>query len=373
MQQLGYQVRVITNGVHYLTGENLLEGKKLFEHENVLDGVVVTRVRGVSSHRSSKLRRILSYLQFGLLALVASLRLPRPDVVFVGSDPLNVSLVGLLVAKIRNARFVLDERDLNPETALALEVISPGVMSTLLERISQFIRNGSDHIVAATPGLSEYLKERTASSKVSLLLNADYFFDVTPDRTPREAGSPVVVGYAGGLGMANDVLTMLRAAVLLSDHSSVRFMIMGAGERLDYYKEMVRSEGLTNVDFIPPKPRGQARQTIAGFDIGIQPLRAHPHFEMTLTSKMFEYQSLGVPVIFAGAGDGADLLAKSGGGVVVPPEDPQAMATAILQLAESAERRERLGQEAMIWYRSEINVEAGTKVLRHAIEAISDD
>ena len=120
------------------------------------------------------------------------------------------------------------------------------------------------------------------------------------------------------------------------------FQHLGNGEKKEEYINFCKKNNLSNVLFLPAVPRKEARNLISQIDICIQPLPNNEHFFSTLTSKTFDYLALGKPIIFCGSGDTAELLQKSGGGVVVPPEDDKPLAEAILMLAENKNLRQKM-------------------------------
>jgi glycosyltransferase involved in cell wall biosynthesis len=157
----------------------------------------------------------------------------------------------------------------------------------------------------------------------------------------------MTVLYAGGLGEATDVHTILDAAALLKERCldrRIRFLLVGAGERREEYVERARREGLTNVSLPGPVPRNEMERVFAGAHVAIHSLG--PEFRNSLSSKIFEYMGHGRPVLFAGEGDIAEVLAESGGGVTVPPGDGAAIADALACFLADPQRRDAMGERA---------------------------
>ena len=184
-----------------------------------------------------------------------------------------------IVCWLKRAKMVLDERDLFPETAVALGVIREGVLSRMFFRLQQGLRRRACSVIAATPGIRKRLiGYGFPEEKVRLLYNADAFLHEDEsqhaggDSLRDETGKTFLVGYTGGLGKANDIPTLLRAAQRLQDVEALAIVIIGSGERRREYEEHCKQQGLGNVFFRDAVPRRQARQLIGQMDVCVQPL-----------------------------------------------------------------------------------------------------
>jgi glycosyltransferase involved in cell wall biosynthesis len=378
LARAGFRVTVVTSGVQYMTGEDIRPGPGWCTEE-WRDGIRILRTWGPGRHRRSMKRRIWNYLTYSLLAGLASLcRVSRIDRVFAGTDPIFLMPVVFLVSCLKGAGLVLDERDLYPETAIALGVMREGLLYRLLFRMQQSFRKKAIGILAATPGIREKLRQYGFGEKVGLLYNADVFLDYGPGiSTPaaslkQQTRKKFLVGYAGGLGKANDIWTLLRADNHLGDLFDLGIIIIGDGENLAVYKEYCQKHKLENVYFLGSRPRSIARKLLKEMDICIQSLPHHPHFSNTLTSKIFDYQGLGKATIFCGRGDTVRLLEASGGGLTVPPGDDAALAEAIRGLLANAKLRQKMGAAGRRWFQQHIGAEAACSIMKKVLGADED-
>jgi len=378
LKSSGHDVTVITSGVQYMTGEDI-RPYKAWCTEEIIEGIRILRTWAPKYHRRSLFRRISNYFSYAILGgLAAILKVPKVDRIFAGTDPIFIMPIVYLISLIKHAPMVLDERDLYPETAIALGVMKPGMFAKFFFKLQQFFRKQAIAILAATPGIKRRLIDYGISpQKIFLLYNADAFLN---NSLPSSGDSSlslhklinkkILVGYVGGLGKANDVLTLLKAAMRLKNFKQIGFIIVGSGEKREEYINFCKENNLSNVLFLPAVPRKAARNLISQIDICIQPLHNNEHFFSTLTSKTFDYLALGKPMIFCGSGDTAELLQKSGGGVVVPPEDDKPLAEAIRMLVENDNLREKMGKSARQWYKKNINFETTFNIMKKVIEGI---
>jgi glycosyltransferase involved in cell wall biosynthesis len=377
MARAGYGVIVVTCGVQYMTGEDIRPYNSWCTEE-FIDGIRIFRTWAPKDHRRSIFRRIANYVAYTLLAgMVSIFKTRKVDRVFAGTDPIFMMPMVYLISLIKRAPMIMDERDLYPETAVALGVIRKGALSDFIFHVQQLFRRQANGILAATPGIREQLlMYGMPEEKVYLLYNADVFVD--EDMGAEWTGQGIELqrkfpnkrffaGYVGGLGKANDIFTLLRAAELLKDLEELAFVIVGSGEMRNRYMDFCMERNLGNVIFFPAVPRREARELIRQMDICVQPLPGDKHFSSTLTSKTFDYHGLGKPMIFCGQGDTVNLLKESGGGIAVPGEDDDALANAVRKLVTNASLREEMGKSAREWYKKNVLASAGCAVMKQVM------
>lgn len=375
MKKAGYDVTVITSGVQYMTGEDIRKGRG-WVTEEWFDEIRILRTWAVKKHRSSLFKRAANYISYTALAMAAGLfKTGSVDRVFAGTDPIFMMPMVYALSVIKGAGLVLDERDLFPETAIATGVIKENWLTRLLFSMQQFYRRRARSIMTATPGIRRRLIEYGhPESKVNLLYNADTFIDEELNvdaEAPslRElTGAKFIAGYAGGLGIVNDVGTLIRAADPLKDEKDVAFVIIGEGEQKGEYEKWAREQGLRNVFLIGAFPRSITRKLIAQMDVCLVALPAGEHFHATLTSKMFDYMAAGKPVLFCGAGDSAEVIAESGCGFTTPSCDSKELADIISRVKNNAALRDSLGQAARDWFLKNIGVESSAAIMKKTLE-----
>lgn len=378
MRDLGCQVTVITSAIQYMTGEDLRGGERGWCTEEHREGVRILRVWGLRNYRISLWRRLLHYLIYAGLACIAGIvRAGRAERVFVGTDPVVITPVARLIAFLKGARLVLDERDLYPETALALGVLKPSVVAGLVSAWQKSLRKCARRILAATPGIRTRLLELDVpAEQMRVLYNADAYLD------PKDGGqadarqflqryapkdTPFIVAYAGGMGRANDVDTLLAAAELLRGERDIGFVLAGDGERRPEYQQRIRESGL-NAVMTGPLPRNQARQIIWGACACAHMYPQQPLFAGALASKILDYLALGKPVVFCGEGDTVEVLTTAGAGICCPSGDARKMAEAFRWLRDNPEGRGRMSRAGQHWFSENVGREAASATMAWALE-----
>lgn len=348
-----HRVTVITSGVHYMTGKRTPAVKGRLWARTDHRKLSIIRTNTLSNHRKSLIRRIISYVIFSGLAFFAGLGGPRPHVVLVGTTPLSLTACAYLLAKMRRAKLVLEERELFPEEAIELGYIKSKAFIWFLEAYQHFFRKRADRIIAVTPGIRQLLLGKGVTErKVDVITNGFDADDAakSPTYTSEEAKarlnlqSTFVVLYAGGFGQVNELWTLMETAAQLKDRDDIRFLLVGDGEQKPDYQTFCRENNLHNCLFHPAKPKREMSLYFAAADACVQLTPSGELWKSILANKVFDYLGYGCPVVFAGAGDTANLLSSANAGLTVPPEDTRALANAILTLYEDSEFRHTLGQ-----------------------------
>jgi glycosyltransferase involved in cell wall biosynthesis len=167
-----------------------------------------------------------------------------------------------------------------------------------------------------------------------------------PDLALRErlgyARDDLVVLYCGAHGISHALGRILDVADRLRGRASIRFLFVGEGAEKDALLARARQLGLGNAAFRDSVPRHEVPALYRSADVCLVPLRAVPLFRSFIPSKMFEILACGRPVVASLAGEAAEILRASGAAVVVPPEDVQAVADALVRLADDAALRAEL-------------------------------
>ena len=352
LKKLGFDVTIITSGVDHITGELKIK-RKTWAEENIY-GFKVIKVFTLTKHRTSILKRGLHYLLFSFFAFWTGIREKNVDIIFLGSHPFTMLSIGYILKILKkDVKIIIDERDVYPDTAIALGVLKNSFLIKILDKCGKFFRKNADFIIAATPGIKRILIEKgICSEKIITIPNVDIDlirkfemknnFNV-PDLRIRFNKSFIVI-YTGGLGLANDILTILKAArIVQGKNDKIGFVIVGGGDRLKFYKKFLKDKDINNVFFIPPVGREISRYLISQAGICIHALKKHKYWECALASKIFDYFLMKKPVIFAGWGDIEKLLKESNGGISVPPEDYKQLAEKILLLSIDKEKLQKMG------------------------------
>jgi len=321
-----------------------------------VDGIDVRIVNVRYDNKQSSARRILAFLAFMFLSTREALRIRDADVVFATSTPLTTGFVGMVARYARRVPFVFEVRDIWPESAVQFGALKNPLLIFVAAAWERMFYHAAGCIVAISPRMAERLRARLGfqARKVRVIpLGADYglFARAEPDLAWRhEHGleGKVVAVYAGAHGRVNALSWVLEAAARLKDLPDVRFVLIGDGVLKPRLTEQAQALGLQNVLFLAPVPKERLAAILKACDLGLMTLDNYPVFDTALPNKFMDYLAAGLPVLLNFDGQAGWLAEEEGCGVVVPPEDPEAMAEAIRDLAGDAARRREMGRRAQV-------------------------
>lgn len=363
----GFEVEVLTGFPNY-PGGKLYPGYRIkwLQHEAV-DNVRVTRVPLFPSHDKSAIGRVLNYASFAASSLVYGLFFARRvDVIYAYHPPVTVGITAGLLRLIRRIPVVYDIQDMWPDTLRATGMLSNHRILSAVAAVCRWVYRRADHLVVLSPGFKRLLVKRgVPESKIDVIYNwADESSLVSPQgqlsaEFPNADRFKVV--FAGNMGKAQALDTVLDAAVLLQARTSrAAFVMLGGGVEVSRLKRRTDELKLRNVVFLPPVPMNEVGTTLQAADALLVHLRKDPLFEITIPSKTQAYMAVGRPLIMAVNGEAQDLVIRSGGGVVVGAESAVALADAVEQMTKmSPQALTEMGHKAREFYRQSLALTVG--------------
>jgi len=319
-------------------------------------GVRVCRVWTTRFGRRRLAGRALDYLSFhasSAAALFGLLR--RGDIVIAMTDPPLISIVAAAVAALKGALLVNWLQDVFPEVATRLGAGSwPGALEGLLRCLRDAsLRRAAVNVVLATR-MGEYLATRSPPARIRVIGN---WADPESIRPKPAAHSSLrcslglderfVVGYSGNLGRAHDLATLMGAAEILRAETSVIFLMIGGGVRMEAFEKEAARRRLEQVHFLPYQPRGALEDSLAAADVHVVSLL--PALEgLIVPSKFYGILAAGRPSVFIGDPDGelARLIGEHRCGRVAASGDPAQLSEALLALKSDVRERTAMGERA---------------------------
>jgi len=350
--QRGYQVTVLTTVPNYPIGIVPPEYRGRAIQEEVHDGVHVVRVWSYVSPNAGFVRRILAQFSFGCVAsLLGSKAVGHPDIIIVQSPPLFDAIAGRLMAWRKRCPFIFLVSDIWPESAVQLGMLRNRLFICLSEWLewSTYLRARAVWVV--TEGIRQRLIARGLPMEhIFLLTNGVDTTKFRPlsqsqARANLEWDDRFTVLYAGTLGLAHGLTTLLEAAEMLQDRTDIRFVLVGEGATKGDLVTQADQRHLKNVTFLDAQPHQHMPVLLAAADICLVPLRKLPLFEGALPSKMYEIMASARPMILGVNGEARQLTEQEArAALYVEPENPSALVSAIHYLREHPDQAKVLGQ-----------------------------
>jgi len=347
----GAQVVVVTTTPNFPAGKVFPGYRNLPFQRETLAGVDVVRVWTYVTANRGIVRRSLDYLSFMCTGLLAALFLPRPDVIIGTSPQFFAACAAWGAAVVKRSAFVFELRDLWPDSIVAVGAMRESAAIRMLRRVEYFLYDKAARIVTVTESFKrELVQNGIPGDKIAVVRNGVDLAEFTPGPAPNGLrakhglGERFVAAYIGTIGMAHGLETVLQAAERLRDDPRIAFLLVGDGAERSRLQRLAESRGLENVVFAGAVKRGEIIDywRLAGAALIL--LRDRTLFRQVLPSKMFEAMATGCPIVLGVRGESAQIVESSSCGVVVPPEDDQAVARAVLGLANDPAEAARLGR-----------------------------
>jgi colanic acid biosynthesis glycosyl transferase WcaI len=357
----GHEVTVLTGMPNYPTGR-LFAGYGLLRPATEAYGRVrVLRVPLVPRGIARGWRLGVNYLSFMLSAsLLAPLRCRGPlDAIFVYEpSPILVGIPATLLRRLKRVPLLFWVQDLWPESLRAAGGIESPAILGAVARVAGYIYRRCDRVLVQSQGFVDPVVAVGAErARVHYLPNwAESLYrpvEVPADANERaELPQGFRVMFAGNLGAAQSLETILEAARRLRTTPEIQWILLGDGHRRSWLGEQVRALGLAGtMHVLGPRPVAEMPRYLALGDVLLVTLRRDPIFERTIPTKLQSYLACGRPVMAALDGEGARVVAEAGAGLTCPAEDAAALADGIRQLhAAGEDERRRLGRNGREYF-----------------------
>ncbi len=316
-------------------------------------GVTILRCPLYVPARVTAVRRIIHEASFIASASVRSLFAKKPDVLVIVSPPLGLAVLAALLAWWWRVPYLFDVQDLQPDAALDLGMVKPGLFTKLLFAVE---RLGYQH-AAAISTITDAMRARivfkgTSPKKVHrLALWADPALfaleqeaEDTAIRRELGVGDAFLVLHIGNMGVKQGLDVVLDAASLTPPTSNVRYVLVGDGAVRSALESRARRLGLSNVSIISLLPREKFQRLLATAQVCLV-TQQRTVADIVFPSKVLTLLAAAKPVITSvtSASEVAAVITAAGAGLVVPPEDPAALLAAVLRLQADPEQRLKTG------------------------------
>lgn len=331
-----------------------------FKCENY-QNVRVFRAAGTSFSRTNMAGRCLNYVSYLVNASLSSLLIEKPDIVVTMTDPPIAGLVGLLVRKRRKVPMVIVVHDLHPDIGVLLGKLRNPLVIKLVDAIVRFMLKRTEHVVTIGKSMQQRIAAKgvdvRSTSVISNWVDVD-LIDPQPKENPfsLEHGTvdDFVVMYSGNIGLSQNLSSVIDAAFILKDRSNIRFVFIGEGAAKAELRRTSERQNLRNVLFLPYQPKEALRYSLSSGDVHLIPLDERLQ-GCIVPSKVSGIMAAGRPflALVNEHSEIAEIVRRFGCGVVVKPDNAEALAETISEILNAPKRLEemgRSGREAAVRY-----------------------
>jgi len=346
----GYKVTILTSSK---LNDSLANGKK--KSDEYIEGVHVIYLKTPYSTYMPFKKRLYSFMDFSIRAILAGIRIKRYDLIFATSTPLTVAIPGIILSFLRRVPMVFEVRDLWPEVPIQMGVIKNSLLIKLLRWFEAFTYRHSNHIIALSPGMAKgILATGVAINKVTMIpnfCNLDFF---KPEKSninnlgKLEYNNNPIIAYCGAISYANNLELIIHAAEKLQKmNNPVIFVIAGEGRLKPKLEKLKNVKKLKNVIFLGKINKYEVvelyRKAIACLIL----FKNLPILSTNSPNKFFDALAVGRPIITNMGGWIGNLVENYKIGFSLENDNPQAIIEAVEKLTSMNKNQlEEIGENA---------------------------
>ncbi|MFH7026793.1 MAG: glycosyltransferase family 4 protein [Heteroscytonema crispum UTEX LB 1556] len=349
----GHEVRVITGMPNYPQREIYEEYKGKWYVTEQRNGVTIQRSYLRIKSKPNLLDRLFLELSFVFTSFPQALNGWEPDVILLTVPPLLVTLPAMLLGWLYDCPVILNVQDILPEAAVRIGLIKSKWMIRVLEALEKFAYRTAHTISVISDGFVENLVNKGVNAKkiacVPNWVNLNFIQPLAKEnswRTAHKLEGKFVVMYSGNIALTQGLETVIAAAARLQHIPEIVFAIAGESKALERLQQYCQAYKADNVLLLPLQPREQLPEMLAAADIGLI-VQKRNIISFNMPSKIPLLLASGRPIIGSvpATGTAAKAIKKSGGGIVVDPESPSALAAAIVHLYSNPVKAAKLGKK----------------------------
>ncbi|TDP60019.1 glycosyltransferase family 4 protein [Flavobacterium dankookense] len=320
LHQNNYKVSVICPLGNYPKGELFPEYKGKFSVTENRDDIIIKRLWIYPSVSKNLVIRIISVLSFSLSLFFYLLFKKTPEKVVVQSPPLLLSYISVFVLSLKNKKIILNISDLWPLAAIELKALKENSFSHKFSLfLERYIYKKATLILGQSNEIITHVKSLFPDKKCFLYRNFPNHkieeFDLT-----LEENQPIKIFYAGLLGIAQGVLELCEKIDVTSlQDDKIELHLFGDGAEKSQIETLLSTKKGKNIFFHGMMERNELHEKLKTFDVAIVPLKVRIYG--SVPSKIFEYGSLGFPILYFGGGEGESIVEENNLGWVASVEN----------------------------------------------------
>jgi len=292
--------------------------------KKLIDGIHVHYLPIQYSHEFSFAKRSTSFVKFAVAAIRLSIKLQKPDLLYVTSTPLTVGLIAIWLKWSRKIQYIFEVRDLWPEAPIQLGLLKSPLIKYLLVKLENITYKNATKIIALSPGIERgiIIKEEQANIRiVPNMADVDFFHDKQANISAKK---DFVIGYFGAFGLANNLEYILEVArECQNENLEVRFKLVGEGARKKSLECTAKQWNLKNIEILSYQNRFEIRELMIDVDACFTSFLNVPILETNSPNKFFDGLAAGKLSIVNTKGWLKALVEDYQCGFYVDPDKPE--------------------------------------------------
>ena len=376
---MGHEVTVVSCVPHHPMGEAYPGFRNRLFQKETKDGITAIKVLTYITPNEGFVKRTFNYLFYMVMAIAVSPFIGKADIVLSTSPQFFNGLAGYFVSRLKRAPWLLEIRDLWPESILAVGAITNQHAIRVLEGIEKFVYRKANHIVSVTDSFKSHIEARGgAAEKITVIKNGvdlERFEMQEPDQAfAKQYGleDKFIAAYVGTQGLAHGLDTLLQAAERLQHRQDIHIIMVGDGadrKRLEATAERLQ---LDNFSSLGQLPKSDMPRLLSICGVNLVLLRKLDLFLSVIPSKIFESMAMQKPLIMGVEGEGRKIVDAAEAGIGITPEDDEALAKAIETLADDLQLRKTLGHNGRAYVSKHFNRQYLAENYEAALQLVVD-
>ena len=323
---LGADVTVITCFPNFPTG-NVYDGykNKCYQKE-LIDGIKVIRVGTYISANEGFLKRTLDYFSFAIMATIFGLFI-KTELIIATSPQFFSAAAGRWLSFLKRKPWVMEVRDLWPESIKNVEAMKPGLGMSFLEWWEHRLYKTSRCIVVVTDSFKTFIINRGFSpEKIHVVkngVNANLYVPKAKSQAllnKLNVNNKFIISYIGTHGMAHRLDFILHCAATITD-PTFHFLFIGDGAEKNSLIKLKNELGLKNVTMLDSIKKNEVPEYFSISDISLIPLKKSTLFQTVIPSKIFESSAMQIPILLGVEGESKTIIESYGAGLCFDPEN----------------------------------------------------
>ena len=351
--QYGFHVSVVAGLPNHPENGEFKQRFPLAQEE--YNAIRILRAYSTTLPKEKAICRFTNYLSYFFSALLSGFYLKKPNVIVSLTDPPIIGLAGLLWAKIYRAKFVFWCQDIFPEVGLLLEDFRNEPLNRILDKINRLLLHNADKTVAIGETMKRRLVEikNVPEGKIKIIHNWADCEKIKPINISSSfryrygLNEKFVVMHSGNIGLSQDMEKIIESARILGQKKDIVFLIIGEGNKKAELERKAKEWDLDNLIFLPYQPKGLLKYSFSAADLFVISLKKGLGGYI-VPSKLYGILASGSPFVAA-----VDLDCEVAAvakhykcGIICPPGDPHALASAIVKLYEDPGSIKKMGKRA---------------------------
>lgn len=324
----GYNIKIFASSALHYYNQNMINdsSKYLYKEYN---NVPFIFIRSINYYKSGK-KRVINMIQYAYRLLNVSKQFDgnKPDVIFASSAHPLTWIVGYILSKRYNAKFIAETRDLWPETFVAMgKLKKKNILAKMLYKLQYFVYKKADKLVFTFPGGKDYIKELGIDdSKVTYINNGIDLKEFKYNKNNHifkdkdlEDNNYFKIIYTGSIGIANELSYLIKAAEKVEEKGikDIKFIIYGDGNLKEELENYVKNNNINNIIFKGRVEKKYIPYILSNSNLNIFTGKHISIYKYGLSlNKLFDYFASGRPIL-SNLESGYDLLEEYDCGITV--------------------------------------------------------